>query len=154
MFKSSSLWAIASILTVLIFGGCAEVADTGALVPIPRVNMNCTTSRCRTNATAPKINVVITRSGCVAPFFDAVRSTSTQSYNCTSVIGCQGEFSGWIDANGVATTKMPSGSYSICACIDYDNNSAPFVNCDSSGSKDNVFVSSVTGLQSITNWVD
>ena len=152
--KSALKVCVLSLAVAGIFWGCAEVADTGVSVPIPRITMNCTTAQCRTNSTAPKINNVVTRSGCVAPLFDAVISTSTQSYNCTSVIGCQGEFSGWINSQGTAVTKMPSGTYSICGCIDYDNNSTPFVNCDSSGTKDGVAISTTTGLQSITSWVD
>ncbi len=155
-FRPILPWLALALLSLVFFAqsGCSEAAGSGVNVAIPRVLINCTTANCMTNATAPRMNVIITSSGCTSPFFGAVVSTSTRAINCNGTLGCQGEFSGWVDKSGSLASTLPAGTYSICGCIDYQASSTPFVKCDSSGSKDNVSISSGTGLQSISSWHD
>ena len=126
----------------------------GDSVNIPRVILNCQSSQCRTNSSSPRINVVITTSSCSDPLFGAVRSTSTRSISCTGTSGCYGEVNGWITADGTTTTTAPSGTFNVCACINYTASGTPWATCNSLGEKNNITIDANTGLQSLTTWTD
>lgn len=133
----------------LAAASCAESSGTGEAVPIPRVVVNCTTSHCRTNAT-PYIFVIFTTSGCQRLDFGGTISASTASVNCTGSSGCYWEVTSW--ANGATT--IPSGTYSICARIDYDRSYPDAGTNDTIGVLDDVSIGRNTLTQFITTYVD
>jgi len=138
--------ALAAVLTL---ASCAESSGTGEAIPIPRVVVNCTTPHCKTNAT-PYIFVIFTTSGCQRLDFGGTVSASTASVNCTGSSGCYWQVTSW--ANGATT--IPSGTYSICARIDYDRSYPDAGTNDTIGVLDDVSIGSATLTQFITTYVD
>ena len=139
------------------FSGCGEAALNGSPVSIPRVIINCQSAQCRTNASPnPLISFMWTTSGCTAPRFGETVTASTVSMSCNGTTGCYGEVNAasWINKSG-STYTIPAGTYSICACIDYTRTGSPWqTTCNTLGQKDNVVISTSTGLQMITTWTD
>lgn len=146
---------LAAALISIVAAGCAESTATGAPVDIPRIFVNCQTTKCRTNIT-PRIFVSITTSGCTSPDFGGTRSAVVDSILCTSSLGCYGEVlaSEWVDLNGLPTTKIPSGTYSICGRVDFNRDFPPEGPDDSTGALDNVSIGAPTAAQFINSWSD
>lgn len=146
-------------LTAFILQACGASGllpseENGAAVSIPRVIVNCQSSRCRANATAPLISTLITRSSCSGAYFGALLSSVTRSISCTSLSGCYGDVSGWQTSTSSAST-VNEGTYNICTCILFSGAGVPWTgSCDTIGSKENVTFSSSTGLQTINIWAD
>lgn len=133
--------------------GCSEIADTGTQVTIPSIYINCQTTACRSTYTNPRISLSITGSGCGAgrEFDERVGGTTT-SITCTGS-GCRGYFPGsWVDKNGASTSKMASGSFSVCACINSNTGTIPWTSCQTVGQEDGVSITSSTGTVTINGW--
>ncbi len=147
------------LMALFVLQACSEtglVPASGGPLVIPRTIVNCTTAQCRTNATAPLINILITRSSCADPLFGGVVSTSTRAINCTSTLGCYGDVNGWVDANGNQTTEIPAGVYNVCGCINYSATGTPYVNCNTRAELINVMIPPTGGILWIQNaaWRD
>jgi hypothetical protein len=149
------------VLLIALFAlqACSEsgllpvTSGQGDTVAIPRVILNCQTAQCETNSASPRINVVITTSACSDARYGGVRSTSTRSISCTGTSGCYGELGGWVSSDGAIST-LPSGTYNVCACINYTASGIPWVTCNTLGEKNNVLFDGNTGLQFLTTWTD
>ncbi len=136
--------------------GCSEAANSGATISIPHVTINCQTANCRTNS-SPVIAISITSGPCTAGrAFGEVVAKTTRSINCNGTSGCFGEPpDAWYSrATSAPTTTMPSGTYTVCACINYNSSAIPWASCDTTGEKDNVYIDSTTGPVIITGWVN
>lgn len=151
---------IACAVAVFALQACSEVglfptsgSDGSGAITIPRVILNCQSAHCRTNASAPLINVVITTSSCADPLFGGTVSSSTRSISCNGTTGCYGDITGWVSSGG-PTTSIAAGTYNICACIDYTATGTPWVNCNTLGSMSNVTLSAGSGMKMMTTWVD
>lgn len=146
--------SVAALISIFA-AGCSEGIATGAPVDIPRVFVNCQTTKCRTNIT-PRIFVSITTSGCTSPDFGGTRSAVIDNIKCTGSLGCYGEVlsSEWIDLNGLPATKIPSGTYSICGRVDFNRDFPPEGVDDSTGVLDNVSIGSPTAAQFLNSWSD
>jgi hypothetical protein len=150
---------LASILisNLALNTGCSESANSGAIVSIPTVQMNCTAANCSGFNGNPTMIAFITSSGCTSPGFGTVVSTSLNSVSCVFGVGCSGVLSGWIDGAGTPTSKMPEGNYSVCVIVDYNGNYnglGAAMSGDSYGTLDNVAVSNGTGTQTVTSFAD
>lgn len=132
-----------------------EPVGTGELVSIPRVYIDCTTTRCKTPA-SPMVLVVFTTSGCDNIDYGSTISASTHAITCNGSTGCRGEISrsSWINNNGVPVSSLPSGVYSVCGLVDYNRSYPPSANGDSVGFLDNVAVVEGMGPQIIVDWTD
>ncbi len=141
---ATSVWALSA---------CSETADTGVPTAIPAVRVQCTTPDCRTNA-SPTTALVFTTSGCTAPNFGATLRYVSTSQSCSSTSGCNysASTSGWTDENGNATATIPSGTYSLCGCLDLDRSSVPFENCDQEASYGPVLVDASTTQITLGTW--
>lgn len=139
------------IAVAISLAGCAP-ADPGTDVSIPSVALQCATSHCRTNVSSPYIYVVYTTSPCSDPLFGGSVSSSTRAISCNGSSGCNGTMSSWVNPVG-STSSIPSGTYNICACINYSG-PGDWSSCNTVGEIDDVSVSSSTGSQIITHWTD
>jgi hypothetical protein len=137
---------------------CAESSSSEVEVRIPRVFINCTTPHCKTTPLpAFRVTAIFSTSGCQRYDFGATisgGSGETAALSCNPTSGCYGEVTSWIDATGRPVTTMPSGTYSICARIDFNGDYPAGPAGDTLGSLDNVFVSDTTANQFLTTWTD
>ncbi|HVK60769.1 MAG TPA: hypothetical protein VM432_04425 [Bdellovibrionales bacterium] len=144
---------------VATLAGCAagESAGSGDLVSIPKIRIDCTTAGCMAANSTLKIIAFITASGCDAPGFGALRSTSL-NMNCAAGVGCSGFLSNWIDtATSARTDDIPDGTYSTCVIVDLDNNYAGEDSAtpgDAYGTLDDIAVTEDTGTQFVTAFTD
>jgi hypothetical protein len=143
------------IISCGIAGG-GEASSPGVPVPIPRVFINCTTGNCLQNtALNPRVFVLFTTSGCsLAPDYGATLSATLTNVSCLTSTGCYAEVTGWVDAKGVASSTIPSGTYSICARIDYNRDYPATTSGDSYGALDNVAVAQSTANEFITSFAN
>ena len=143
---------VSSALTGLL--SCAEKAGTGERVAIPRVYVDCRTGRCNATSTPRYVVVSLTTSGCELPQYgEEVATLMEMRFNCVAGAGCSGEATGWVDKAGSPTATIPSGTYSICAYIDYDG-SWPTLNQESFSSKESISIGTTTSDQYLTTWRD
>lgn len=107
-----------------------ESAGTGTPVPIPNVEIDCTTAKCSAVSTSSYDVVInVTSSGCA---FDQIETlpviTGTVNVICTNGSGCSGTVSSWRDKNGNTETEIISSTYSVCGWIDLDSNPNKTIN--------------------------
>lgn len=101
-----------------ILSSCAEPADTSVPTAIPPVSVACNLPACHVNKSGAYLFGYWTTSSCDQPYF-GVKITGRGAVSCTVGGGCAGTFSSWADwYSGQATTKAPSGTYTLCAVID------------------------------------
>jgi hypothetical protein len=140
---ASAVWAMSA---------CSETAATGEPVAIPQVDVNCSFFECkRSPAETPRINLIITTSGCSAPEFGATVASGTQSQICNSS-GCHTSLTSWVDVNGNPAATLPSGTYSVCGCVDFAPYGTPFVNCEAEGELNNVSIGQNTLPIDLNYW--
>lgn len=141
------------LLSSLFLVSCAETTGSGAPVSIPRVFIDCTTGACNSNTVPnPRITVMFTTSGCDLPDFGSAIAGTSEAITCTATSGCYGEITSWVDSDGDVATTVPSGTYSLCARIDYNRDYPATTSGDTRGVLDNVSVGSVTSTQFIRLW--
>lgn len=140
-------------VVALSLAGCAEQAGTGTNVPIPIVEISCTTNRCK--ALNPgRAFIVYTTSSCAnAAFGETVAGSTTLVCNG---LGCSGSVTNFTAGSGVSTNTMRDGFYSICVVIDFNSNyiGAAMAGEDSTGSLANTNVVSGVTTRSVTSFTD
>ena len=142
---------------LLALASCSE-PTAGTNVGIPRVNVRCTTSQCKTNAN-PWIFVTITTSSCNLAFIDqgAQASGTLDNVTCNTTSGCVGEVASWVGRTGGSlTTTIKSGSYSVCGRIDYNRGfPSDGGSNDTTATSDNVSIGANTASVTLdTQWQD
>jgi hypothetical protein len=148
-------WILRAVLTItslFMVASCAEPANSGAPVAIPTVVVNCTSVDCRRNLPV-KVYVYFTASSCDPAFIDWATVSSSFALNCSGSTGCYGSPSSWVDARGAVTT-IPSGTYTLCGRVDYDNDYPTVTNNDSTANQDSVAVGVSTPPTNLTTWTD
>jgi dihydrodipicolinate reductase len=145
------------LAALAVFGSasCSETAATGVAVNIPQVQIRCTSDFCKANSTADVVMIRFSTSSCTDEFGVTV-STSLASMSCNGTTGCTGTVnSPWLNTSHLETTTMPSGTYTLCAIMDFNNNSNGIPSSgDSVGTINSVPVTASTGLQIITSFSD
>lgn len=152
LMTRSSLKLAVVLMSVWVLSACSETADTGIPVAIPAIRVQCTTNQCLGNAN-PRTAMVFTTSGCVAPDFGEVLRYVSESHTCNSG-GCNfsTSSSGWVDQSGSSVATIPSGTYSVCACLDLDKSHLPFEGCDQNSSYGPVLVDANSSTLFLTGW--
>lgn len=138
---------------VTLFSGCAEQAGSGLSVPIPTVQISCTTARCQA-ASSADVYVVFTTSSCGnAAFGETVAGSATISCNA---FGCVGQVTSFTGTGGVATATLPEGFYSVCAILDFNGNyiGDAVAGQDTTGAFSNTFINNQTATRSLTSFSD
>lgn len=110
------------LLLALMGASCAEPLGTGVKVDLTYVSIDCKTQKCLSYPFRANAIVKITSSSC-DPVFDhwAAASTSLE-VQCNPITGCTGNSSNWVDHLGQTIKQLPSGSYTICGFIDFNDN--------------------------------
>ena len=156
-FLDTTIFVVAALAALQACSGSGLLPITsgqGDSVAIPRVILNCQSAQCRTNVASPMISVYITTSLCTDAGFGKFRAASTRSISCTGVSGCYGEVNGWVGVDGSTTSTLPSGTFNVCACVNYTASGLPWDTCNTTGEKDNITIDANTGLQSVITWTD
>lgn len=137
----------------LLVSSCAEPIGSGGKVSLTNVTIDCKTALCTQHATSARVFVKITLSSC-DPAFDswATAATSLQ-VSCTAQTGCYGFASGWVDGRGQTITEIPSGAYTVCGRIDYNNNYPNILSDDTTTEIQSVRVNGSAPL-TLTTWTD
>ena len=148
-----ALAACAASATILF--ACGEAADLATPTAIPSVFVTCALPTCHANATA-RVFGYWTTSSCAQPFF-GVKVTGSGTVTCSIASGCAGSVANWAEfPSGASTTTAPSGSYTLCAVIDVNNDWVNYsVGADSGdavGSLENVSLTSATHVLTITDF--
>jgi membrane protein len=147
-------------LALMSLSSCGQQNSSSSVeVAIPRIVIDCTSARCKSNSTSQLVvTVVFTTSGCDRSDFGGLISGgagpgANASVTCNATSGCFGQINTWVNSNGEPVSVVPSGIYSLCSRIDY-NGSYPIQDADTYGVLDNVQISSQGGTQYLRSWLD
>lgn len=143
---------IKNVIVFLLLGflnTSCESAGTGTPVPIPNVEIDCTTAKCTSATGVYEVVINITGSGCAVDQIDlAAVITGTVNVLCNSS-GCSGTVSSWRDSDtGNTTTEIISSTYSVCGWIDLD--STPGKSVNDAFADENLLVT--TSTITLTDW--
>jgi len=140
-------------LLALILVSCAEPLGTGAKVDLTYVAIECKTPKCLSYSFTANAIVKITSASC-DPAFDhwAAASTSLE-VTCNPITGCTGNSSDWVDNLGKNLNQLPSGSYTICGFIDFNDNYPLRTDDDATIEIQSFRIDGVTPIV-LKNWVD
>lgn len=151
--KSAVAHIVALVGLISIMSGCAEQAGSGLNVPIPTVEISCTTARCRAAGSADAYIVYTTSSCGNAAFGETVAGSATISCNA---FGCVGQITSFTGAGGIATAFIPEGFYSVCATLDFNGNyvGEAVSGQDTTGALSNTSINRQTTVRNLTSFVD
>ncbi|MDX9730198.1 MAG: hypothetical protein RBT63_00370 [Bdellovibrionales bacterium] len=156
--KRIFLRLISTLLTGLALVGvvgCAELAGDGETVSIPPVQIECRSNFCKdASHTQGRVFLVYTTSGCNSPAFgEAAGASATITCNPTS--GCRGTVSSFSSSGGLPIREIPTGFYSICVTIDFDNDYlGEAVAGDAVGVRNNAAVGKTSGTLIVDSFSD
>lgn len=137
------------IIMVAFFITNCESAGTGDPVPIPNVQINCDTAKCKAvPSNLYEVTITVTLSGCAEDQIGMIPVVSgTANITCISTVGCQGTVNTWRDTNSSTVTTVPSKTYSVCGWIDLD---IGVPNANDAFADENLLVTSAT--ITLTDW--
>ena len=72
---------------------------------------------------------------------------------CNAITGCWGSSSEWIDALGDKLKQLPTGFYTVCGFIDFDNNYPINVGQHTKIEIQSLWINGVNPIW-LTNWSD